>query len=326
MPSDKVENIIIGLHDSNQRLDKWLLSRFHNLNNSMVQKLIRTKQIKVDGKGVVHNYILHAGESIRIPVYFISQIKDNKKSKKVVNPAKYQKEIQQLVDCVIYKDDNLIILNKPAGVAVQGGTDVGFNISMAAPFLRFELENNPLIVHRIDKDTSGVLILARNKAAAGYMFNLFKDKQIKKTYICLVHPFILKKYQNIGLSGTISAPLLKEGNINAEGISINENGKEAITNYKVLAYSGDIALMEVQPLTGRTHQIRVHMAEYLQNPIVGDFKYGAVPLREKNINYRKMYLHAKSIEFISIDGKKISITADFDNNFTDTLQILNLQI
>ncbi|MDR2007453.1 MAG: RluA family pseudouridine synthase [Alphaproteobacteria bacterium] len=321
MPSDKVENIVIGLSDSNQRLDKWLLSHYPNLNNSMVQKLIRTKQVKVDGKGVAHNYVLQVGQSVRIPVYFISQIETSKKPKKAVDTAKYQKEIVSLVDSVIYKDDNLLILNKPAGIAVQGGSGVDFHVSVALPFLRFELDSNPLIVHRIDKDTSGILILARHKLMAQYMFHMFKEKQISKTYVCLTHPFILKKYQNMGFEGVISAPLLKEG----DGVSISENGKEAVSLYKVLDYNGDIALMEVSPQTGRTHQIRVHMSEYLGNPIVGDFKYGAKPLKEKGINYRRMYLHAKSVEFISIDDEQISVEAPLDEDFVDTLNKLNLK-
>ncbi|MDR0484098.1 MAG: RluA family pseudouridine synthase [Alphaproteobacteria bacterium] len=320
----KVENIVITLEESKQRLDKWLLQKFPNLNNSMVQKLIRTKQVKVDGKAVAHNFILQESQNVRVPVYFISQIKDNKQPKKTIDISKYKKEIQQVVDSIIYKDDNLIILNKPAGIAVQGGSGINFNITVAFPELRFNLANNPFIVHRIDKETSGILVLARNKATAQYMFTLFKEKKISKTYNCLVYPFILKKYQSIGMQGTISAPLLKTENTNIEGVSIDENGKEAITNYKVLAYQNDIALMEVKPLTGRTHQIRVHMAEYLKNPIIGDFKYGAIPLKEKDINYRKLYLHAKAIEFISVDGKKIFIEASFDKDFQLALHILKL--
>lgn len=312
--------IEVSKEDNNQRLDKWLAKSFNNINTSIAQKLIRTGQIKVDGKKVKYNHVLLEGQSVRVPTDSISNINLDKKIVKTIDPLKYKNEIQKLVDAVIYKDDNLVILNKPSGVPVQGGSKVTFNVTVAFADLRFGLENNPFIVHRIDKETSGILILARNKQAAQYMFDVFKEKKITKTYICLVHPFIAKKYNNIGFEGRISAPLLKAGNINMEGIVIDEQGKEAISDYKVLDYKNNIGLMEVKPLTGRTHQIRVHMSEYLGNPIIGDFKYGATPLKEKNFNHRKMYLHAQKIEFISVEGKEISITAPFDSDFKGALE------
>lgn len=315
-------SLVVSQEDSNQRLDKWLVKSFNNINTSIAQKIIRLGQVRVDGKKVKYNYVLSEGQSVKVPTTYISSISLDKKIVKAIDPSRYKKEIKDLLDCVIYKDDNLIILNKPSGVAVQGGSTIAFNVTTAFSFLRFGLENNPFIVHRIDKDTSGILILARNKATAQYMFDVFKEKRITKTYICLVHPFVAKKYNHIGLEGRISAPLLKFGNTNAEGIVIDENGREAISDYKVLDYKANIGLIEVKPLTGRTHQIRVHMAEYLGNPIVGDFKYGATPIKEKNLKPRKMYLHAQKVNFTSIDGKEISIEAPFDKDFQDTLEEL----
>ncbi len=324
MAVDNAYIIVVAKEDHNERLDKWLVKIFNNINTSVAQKLIRTGKIKVDGKKVKYNHVLQNDQLVKILKENISQIEISKKITKIIDPSKYKKEIQNLVDSIIYKDDNLIILNKPSGVVVQGGSKVTFNVTTAFKDLRFGLENNPFIVHRIDKETSGILILARNKQTAQYMFEVFKEKKIKKTYSCLVYPFIPKKYHNIGFEGIISAPLLKAGNINREGIVIDENGKEAISNYKVLDYKNNIGLIEIKPLTGRTHQIRVHMSQYLGNPIIGDFKYGAVPLKEKNISHRKMYLHAQKVEFTSIDGKNISIEAPLDKNFQEAIKNIGL--
>lgn len=317
---------IVSKVDNNQRLDKWLVKLFNNINASISQKLVRTGQIKVNGKKVKYNHILQEGDIVRIFNSNISEIQVSKKIIKTIDPSKYKKEIQKLVNSVIYKDDNLIILNKPSGMAVQGGSNITFNVTTAFSSLRFGLDNNPFIVHRIDKDTSGILILARNKETAQYMFDIFKEKKIIKTYNCLVHPFVESKYRNLGFEGEISAPLLKTGNINKEGIVIDEQGKEAISYYRVLDYNKNIGFVEVQPKTGRTHQIRVHMAEYLGNPIVGDFKYGATALKEKGFEYRRMYLHARQVEFTSIDGKYLKIEANFDEEFQEALEILDFSL
>ncbi|XWO14389.1 Ribosomal large subunit pseudouridine synthase C [Candidatus Hepatincola sp. Pdp] len=297
---------------------QWVLEHYPNLNHSITQKLIRTAAIKLNGKKAKFSTIVNKHDIIKLPIEFINSFipAPKKVTKSTVNPALYKKEISLLLNSILYQDDDYLILNKPAGLAMQGGTKVYFHLALALPFLKLGKSHSPYLVHRLDKDTSGVLILARNKETSQYMFEVFKQKRITKIYNCLVYPFI-----NQEDTGIIKANLLKQGATNSEQIVIDSKGKEAITKYKVLQKKDKIALLEVEPQTGRTHQIRVHMAQVLHAPIIGDFKYGAKPLKI-GIDYHRLYLHAKSIEFQNAMGKTIKITAPLPETFVSTLQKL----
>lgn len=309
--------------DNNSQITllQWVLQHYPNLNHSIIQKLIRIGEIKLNGKKAKFSTIVTLHDAIKLPIDFINNFTPAPKKivKQTLNSALYKKEIQQLLNSILYQDDDYLILNKPAGLAMQGGSKVYFHLALALPFLKLGKSHSPHLVHRLDKDTSGVLILARNKETSQYMFEVFKQKRITKIYNCLVYPF-----EKQADHGTINANLLKQGTANAEQIVINSQGKEAITKYKVLQKKDKIAFLEVQPLTGRTHQIRVHMAQVLYAPIIGDFKYGAKPLKI-GIDYHKLYLHAKSIEFQNAKGKTIKVTAPLPKTFMHTLQILGLK-
>lgn len=292
--------------DDGMRLNRWFLKYYPNLPLSRLQKLLRTKQVKVDGKKAEVSLKLQAGWEVRIPPL---DDKPQEKEKDFVSD-KNKELIQSLV---IYKDKNIIALNKPSGMAVQGGTNTFHHIDAMLPALKYEKEEAPKLVHRIDKDTSGLLVLARDRKNAEILTKAFKEHNLQKTYLALVRGCPNK------LSGEIKAPLEKVG----EKSLITNDGKKAITDYRVLDNVGDkFALVEAKPLTGRTHQIRAHM-EYIKTPIVGDDKYFGND-KEKIINIKdKLYLHSYKIDLSGI-YKGVKIKASLPTYFIDALNTLGL--
>ena len=290
--------------DDGMRLNRWFLKYYPDLPLSRLQKLLRTKQIKVDGKKVETSLKLEAGQEIRIP-----PLDDKPKEKDFVS----DKNAELIQSLVIYKDNNIIALNKPSGMAVQGGTNTFYHIDAMLPALKYEKEEAPKLVHRIDKDTSGLLVLVRDRKNAEILTKAFKEHNLQKTYLALVKGCPNK------MSGQIKAPLEKIG----EKSLVTPEGKKAITDYKVLDNVGDkFALVEAKPLTGRTHQIRAHL-EYLGTPIVGDDKYFGES-KEKVANIKdKLYLHSYKIDLSGI-YKGIKIEAKLPLHFVETLNTLGL--
>ncbi len=293
--------------DDGMRLNRWFLKYYPNLPLARLQKLLRTKQIKVDGKKAEVGIKLIAGQEIRIP-----PMEDNLEVKgKGKISVKDETFIQSLV---IYQDENIIALNKPSGLAVQGGTNTLKHIDGLLDALKFGKEEAPKLVHRIDKDTSGLLVLARDRKNAEILTKAFREHNLQKTYLALVKGCPKK------MNGQIKASLEKVG----EKSVIVADGKKAITDYKVLDNLGDkFALVEAKPLTGRTHQIRAHL-EYIGTPIVGDDKYFG-ERREKFANLKdKLYLHAYKIDLSGI-YKKLILKAEISQHFVDALRVLGLE-
>lgn len=292
--------------DDGMRLNRWFLKYYPDLPLSRLQKLLRTKQIKVDGKKCETSLKLQAGWEIRIPPL---EDKPQEKGKDFVS----DKNAELIQSMVIYKDENIIVLNKPSGLAVQGGTNTFHHIDAWLPALKYEKEEAPKLVHRIDKDTSGLLVLARDRKNAEILTKAFREHNLQKTYLALVRGCPKK------MSGQIKAPLEKVG----EKSLITTEGKKAVTDYKVLDNVGDkFALIEAQPLTGRTHQIRAHM-EYLGTPIVGDSKYFGEKEEKYNDIKDKLYLHSYKIDLSGI-YKKLKLKAKLPQHFVGALNVLGL--
>ena len=302
-----VEIVKVKVEDDGIRLNRWFLKYYPGLSLGRLQKLLRTKQIKVNGAKVEANTRLSAGEEIRVPPL------DNEK-KEVVHTEISASDKKYITDMVIYKDDNIIVLNKPSGLAVQGGTNTTRHIDGMLEALKFGNEEKPKLVHRIDKDTSGVLVLARNRKIADMLTKAFREHTLQKTYLVLTRG-VPKK-----MSGEIKAPLEKE-----EGrMQILEGGKPAVTTYEVLDTVGDrYALIAASPLTGRTHQIRAHM-EYMGNPICGDDKYFGAERCKNSLIAQKLHLHAYKIDLSSVYGKKMVVKAKLPDYFKESLKTLGL--
>lgn len=303
-----VEVIKVKETDDGMRLNRWFLKYYPLLTMGRLQKLLRTKQIKVDGKKAESNLKLAAGQEIRVPPL------DNEKAQNNVGFVS-KSDAEFIKSKVIFKDENIIILNKPSGLAVQGGTNTERHIDGMLEALKFEYEEKPKLVHRIDKDTSGILVLARNRKYAEILTKAFREHNLKKTYLLL--SFKCPK----SLNGEVKAPLEK---IN-EKMQVVEDGKKAITVYNVLDNAGGkFSLIEAEPLTGRTHQIRAHM-EYLGCPIVGDDKYfGNERIKPTNLN-TKLHLHAYKIDLSAIYNKKLVAKAPMPDYFKQDISFLGLE-
>jgi 23S rRNA pseudouridine955/2504/2580 synthase len=302
-----VKIITIKAEDDGMRLNRWFLKYYPGLSLGRLQKLLRTKQIKVDGAKAEANTRLMTGQEMRLPPL------DNEK-KETIHTDISQQDMKFISDMVIYKDENIIVLNKPSGLAVQGGTNTSRHIDGMLDALKFGLEEKPKLVHRIDKDTSGILVLARNRKTADVLTRAFREHTLQKTYLALTRGVPAKE------QGEIKAPLEKlDGRV-----QVLETGKPAVTLYSVIDNVGDkFALVEASPLTGRTHQIRAHL-EYLGTPIVGDDKYFGT-MRDKNsLLAKKLHLHAYKIDLSSVYDKKMVVKAKLPDYFKESLNLLGL--
>lgn len=296
----------VKTEDDGIRLNRWFLKYYPGLPLARLQKLLRTKQIKVDGKRAEVSLKLLAGQEIRIP-----PMEDRPIEKSAAKVS--DKDAEFVRSLVIYKDDNIIVLNKPSGLAVQGGTNTLHHVDGMLDALKFEKEDAPKLVHRIDKETSGVLVLARDRKNAEILTKAFRERDLNKTYLALVRGSP-KKTQ-----GEIKANLLKAG----EKMKVDADGKKAITEYKVLDATGNkFALIEAKPMTGRTHQIRAHL-EYLGVPIVGDDKYFGKGREKFAMLKDKLYLHAYKIDLSGI-YRNLQITAKLPDYFIEALTTLGL--
>lgn len=295
--------------DDGMRLNRWFLKYYPNLPLGRLQKLLRTKQIKVDGKKAETSLKLSAGQEVRVPPM------DDEKVLAEREPKISKKDAEFIISLVIYKDNNILVLNKPSGLAVQGGTNTTRHVDGMLDALQFELEERPKLVHRIDKDTSGLLVLARNRKYADLLTKAFREHQLKKTYLALVAGCPEK------MSGTIKAPLEKNG----ERSDVSKDGKEAVTEYKVIDNVGNtFALVEASPLTGRTHQIRAHM-EYLGTPIAGDDKYFGENRKKFAVIADKLHLHAYKIDLSVIYNKKLELKAKLPLHFKESLTAVGIE-
>lgn len=308
MPGVEIKKV--KAEDDGMRLNRWFMKYYPNLTLGRLQKLLRTKQIKVDGKRAETSLKLAAGREVRVPPM------DEQPETGANRSEISRRDAEFILSLVIYKDDNIIVLNKPSGLAVQGGTNTSRHVDGMLEALRFELNEKPKLVHRIDKDTSGVLVLARNRTWADRLTKAFREHTLPKTYLALVNSCPKNP------AGEIKAPLEKCG----EKSLVGPDGKPAATVYKTLDEVGSkFALVEASPLTGRTHQIRAHM-EYIGCPIVGDDKYFGGEKRQKYASIPdKLYLHAYKIDLSALYNKKTVIKAALPEHFKKALAALGIE-
>lgn len=299
--------IKIKQEDDGIRLNRWFLKEYPSLTLGRLQKLLRTKQIKVDGKKAEANTRLAAGQELRLPPL------DNEKA--VKNPTVISKPDTDFIkSMVIFKDDNIIILNKPSGLAVQGGTNTTRHIDGMLDALKFENNEKPKLVHRIDKDTSGILVLARNRRYAEILTKAFREHMLQKTYLVLS----IGKLKSA--SGEIKISLDKVG----EKMEPSDEGKKAVTRFNVLDTAGEkFTLLTAEPLTGRTHQIRAHM-ECAGCPILGDNKYFGTTRKRFPELSSKLHLHAYKIDLSPVYNKKLVVKAPLPDYFKNDIKFLGL--
>ena len=281
-----MQSILVNQDLASLRIDKLLCKKF-DISFSLAQKLVREKKIKVNDKKADTNYKAQVGDTILIFVNLPPRIENNY-SKPTISKQKQQK----FWDTKIFEDENIVVINKPSGLASQGGSGIDISVD---DFINLK---NYQLVHRLDKDTSGLLLIAKNNLSAEFLTNCFKNKTINKTYIALVYGLVKKE------SGTIDIPLAKKRIGISEKVQADiEFGKPAITKYKVLKHFNDFTELELSPITGRTHQLRVHCKE-IGHPILNDMKYGGKKVLRKE-KFPRLCLHAYKIIIENYFGKTL---------------------
>lgn len=320
----------VSEQDGEMRLDRWFRREYPHLGHGQLEKLLRKGQVRVDGKRVKAGQRLVAGQSIRIPPF-----PDGDSVKREGQPDRKQTErrplsrrdAEAIQALVLYRDDDVIVLNKPAGMAVQGGTGTGRHLDGMLEGLMVEGDERPRLVHRLDRDTSGVLILARHANAARALATSFRHRSARKYYWALVRGVPEPP------EGTIDAPLAKGGGTapGGERVGIDEEaGQKAVTLFTTIERVGKVAAwLALWPRTGRTHQIRAHCAA-IGTPIVGDGKYGGRDafLPADGVD-RRVHLHARRLVLPhpgGARGGKIDVTAPLPDHMVRTWSMLGLQV
>jgi 23S rRNA pseudouridine955/2504/2580 synthase len=291
----------VGPEDAELRLDRWFKRHFPGLGHGRLEKLLRTGQIRIDGKRARAGDRLATGQSIRVPP--LEEWAGG--PPRPIPPAPPRdSDIAVLRAAVLYRDDDVIVINKPAGLAVQGGTGTVHHLDGLLDALRFDAAERPRLVHRLDKDTSGVLLLARSAAAAAALATAFRSKTARKVYWAIVVGLPLPR------RGRIDMALAKLPGSGGEKMGPEDDGKSAVTYYSVIENAGDKAsFVALLPITGRTHQLRAHCLA-LGTPILGDGKYGGAGSQIAGApNVRLLHLHARSIALPHPRGGVLSATA-----------------
>ncbi len=326
----KVQLIEVDSDGDGQRLDRWLRKQFPQVSQVRIEKMCRKGELRVNGGRVKASTRVEEGQTVRVPPIPDEVYEDYDKQDYRVTDA----DAAMIQACVIYKDDDIIVLNKPAGLAVQGGTKTNVHVDGLSEALKFGLESKPKLVHRLDRDTSGVLLLARNGKAAQGLAKAFQSRDTRKIYWAAVAGVARPKL------GTVRFGLVKAGGGGAEkmycvhpkDIDGTKGAKRATTDYATINELGRrVSWMALVPITGRTHQLRAHMAE-IGNPIIGDGKYGGNSQSNEGDGWgaqlggeisRKLHLHARSISFDHpITGKWMSFTAEMPDHMKRTWDFL----
>ncbi|WP_172575451.1 RluA family pseudouridine synthase [Buchnera aphidicola] len=299
---------------SEQRIDNFLFKRFKSLPKDLIYRSLRVGKIKINKKKILPSYKLKTNDYITI-----YSITINLKKKKI-----YLKKstINLFLKNILFEDKYFIIFNKPCGLAVHGGSGVSFGVIEIFRNIRKDLLSLEL-VHRIDKETSGILILAKKRSILKKMHENLRKKNIYKEYIAVVKGYWSKK------NTAITLPLLKKNNHNQKKkVCVHKNGKPAKTLFTVKKYFKNTTLLSIQPITGRTHQIRVHTSQF-GHPIIFDSRYGEETLKNNLIikkNYR-LLLHAHKISFLHPKNNiKICIIAPLDKKFKNCLKYFKKNI
>lgn len=293
----KVEQVEITEENNDQRLDNFLITRLKGVPKSRIYRLVRKGEVRVNKGRVDVNYRLISGDIVRIPPVRVAE--------RTPESFVTQSLKDWLQNGVLFEDDGFIVINKPAGYAVHGGSGINSGIIEGLRLIRPDARFLEL-VHRLDKDTSGCLLIAKKRSALKRLHTLFREDQIHKTYLALLVGQWTKKQQ------WVNKPLQKNTAQGGERmVVISAAGKTAETLFRRLKLFAHATLVEASPKTGRTHQIRVHAAS-LGHPIVGDERYGHDELnkRFKTKGYNRMFLHAASLTFEHpVTGLPLTITA-----------------
>ncbi|MBW8783306.1 MAG: RluA family pseudouridine synthase [Novosphingobium sp.] len=309
MTSDTVRQFTVAADDDGVRLDRWFKRHLPQVGFATVSRWARTGQIRIDGKRADPADRLAAGQVLRVPPGGAPA----ERAPRARQPLS-EEQIEQADAMVIHQDRAAIVLNKPPGLATQGGSGTKEHVDGLLDAFAGD-GPRPRLVHRLDKDTSGVLLIARTPGSAAFFSKRFSGRSARKIYWALV-----VGVPEIG-DGLIELPLAKQPGTGGEKMMVDESerGQIARTRYRVIDRAGNrAAWVELQPLTGRTHQLRVHMAA-IGYPIVGDGKYGGQAAFLTGSISRKMHLHARRLFIDHPDGAPLDVTAPLPEHFAASM-------
>ena len=317
MSGEGVRQFTVALDDDGIRVDRWCKRHLDGTSFTTVAKWARTGQLRLDGARVGPGDRVQAGQVLRVPPP--EPVRVDAKPERQRAPLS-DDEIAFARELVIHRDAQALVLNKPPGLATQGGTKTTAHVDGLLDALQDESQGRPKLVHRLDKDTSGALLVARTSRAAAFFAKAFSGRTAKKVYWALI-----VDVPSID-DGMIELPIAKQPGTGGEKMHVDEaEGQSARTRYRVIERAGNrAAWVELQPLTGRTHQLRVHMAA-IGHPIVGDGKYGGPAAFLTGGISRKMHLHARRIRVDHPDGGEIDVTAELPSHFSESLASLGFE-
>ena len=327
----QVQTITISADDAGQRLDRWMRRAFPQLGQGRIEKMCRKGELRLDGGRVKSNTRLEEGQDLRIPPLPAPGASEHvEKNRTKVSEA----DARMMRDAILYQDDHIIALNKPAGLPTQGGSKQTRHIDGLAEALRFDYDDKPRLVHRLDKDTSGVLLLARTRQMASALTTAMRHRETRKIYWAVVAgvptPYLGEiKY---GLVKAAGHGRKGEGEkmicLHPRDVDSTPGAKRAITQYATLyRVASRAAWVAMEPITGRTHQLRAHMAE-IGHPIAGDGKYGGSAQENMGDGWgaqlgglisKKLHLHARTMQFEHpVTRKVITIHAPLPDHMAHT--------
>lgn len=329
-----VEHLTIGGDEPEQRLDRWFRKRFPHISQGRIEKMCRKGEIRVDGGRAKAASRVGPGQVVRIPP--LPDVEDGAPAPPAP-PAAAEPDtdaVCALRQALVFRDDDIILLNKPAGLAVQGGTKQRAHLGALLPALRFGRPDDPRLIHRLDKDTSGLLVLGRTGAAASKLGALFRSRDVDKIYVAAVAG------RPDPAAGTIRYGVVKAGGAGDERVRIihpdevkaTEGAKRAVTDYRVIEQAGSrLAAVALRPVTGRTHQLRAHMAA-IGCPVAGDGKYGGRGQENQGEGWgaglggtlsRKLHLHAARLSFPHpATGRPVTFTAPLPEHMVRTWELM----
>jgi 23S rRNA pseudouridine955/2504/2580 synthase len=330
-----VQHLTVGPDEAEQRLDRFLRRRFPQVTQGWIARVCRRGEVRVDGGRARPETRIAPGQVVRVPP--LPEPRDAAPARPPAQPG--PAEAAALAAAVLWRDDHLIVLNKPAGLAVQGGTKQRRHLDAMLAALRFGCDEDPRLVHRLDKDTSGLLVLARTGRAATALARLFRTRAVEKTYVAVVSG------RPEPLAGTIRFGLVKAGGegegermraVHPDEVAATPGARHAVTAYRVIDCAGKrAAWLALRPVTGRTHQLRAHLAA-LGCPIAGDGKYGGRGQENLGSGWgaslggalsRKLHLHAARLRLPHpVTGRPLAFEAPLPEHMARTFAFFGWDI
>ncbi|MBY5991067.1 23S rRNA pseudouridine(955/2504/2580) synthase RluC [Ferrimonas balearica] len=308
-PSPQVQWVDITDDHAGQRIDNFLRTFLKGVPKSLIYRLLRKGEVRVNKKRIKPEYKLADGDQIRIAPIRVAE-RDETRA-----PSAKLEKVAQLEEQIVYEDKVMLVINKPSGIAVHGGSGINFGVIEALRALRPN-ERQLELVHRLDRATSGLLMVAKKRSALKHLQDQLREKTMRKQYLALVKGSWKPRTR------AVQAPLLKNTLSSGERlVRVDVTGKPSETRFRIVEAFEEATLMEASPITGRTHQIRVH-TQHAGHPIACDERYGddAFDARMRSLGLGRLFLHAYRLSFLHpVEGTTVTVEAPLDETLEGVL-------